>query len=811
MKVSLNWLKTFVDIDRNADELAELITKSGVEIGEVTYLDNEISKLVVAEVKTCVDHPDSDHLHLCEVTTDGTNTLQVVCGASNVAAGQKVVYAQVGATLPNGIKIKEAKLRGIDSYGMLCGMSELGVEEALLHEADKIGIKVLPEDAPLGADAIHYLGLDDVILDLDLTPNRTDCLSIYGVALEVAALLDKPIKPLEVTLGKTSESADYVEIEALDEEASSFYSASLIEGVKVSRSPLWLETRLQSAGVRPISNVVDITNYVMLETGQPLHAFDYQKLPQKKLSVRLATSGEKLTTLDGEERNLTDGMIVIADGGTPIALGGVMGGLSTEVEDNTTNILLEAALFHGTKIRRTAQALALRSESSLRNEKGLPMNNTTLAAFRAMGLLEKYAGGKVEQPLVYKGKEEKEKRTVVLRVARVAEVLGFSLEKEDIIHLLERLHFICHEKDEASLIVEVPYRRLDVAIEEDLLEEIARLYGYDNIPTKLPKLEVSLGGLNKKQKFNYKIKHVLAELGLYEIITFGFYHEKHHDYLRFDKEDRRRQTIAIKNPLSEDLAVMRTTLLGNLLGAVQANRYKQAEDIGLFELGRVFLKGETFDETTLAEEKMTLALALSGKTKNHWLSKDKAYDYYDLKGIVESLFSHLSLEEVRYEALRDDPTYHPGQSARIFVGERLIGKLGAVHPEVANAYDLKQGVFVAELDIEAMLLSQSPLIQFKEVSKYPVTTRDMAILVEEKVSFSSVEKAIHQAKIPFLISVDFFDIYRDEKLGEGKKSFAFALRFQSSEETLTDEVVDKAFHAILSSIEEKTGGKLRLQ
>lgn len=810
MKVSLNWLKDFVEIDLSAKDLAELITKSGVEVGEVKDLKEGLSGLLIAEVLSCNAHPDSDHLHICEVTTDGKNRTQVVCGASNVALGQKVVFATVGASLPGGIKIKEAKLRGVASFGMLCGMSELGIDESLLHEADKKGIKVLPSDAPLGEDALSYLGLDDSIIELELTPNRNDCLSIYGVALEVGALLGKEVKPLEVSVGAIEKSADFITLKGLFEDASDFYSASALTEVKIERSPLWLEARLQSAGIRPISNVVDITNYVMLELGQPLHAFDYDKLPKKEIEVRLAREGERLVTLDNETRTLDKEMIVISSGDEAVALAGVMGGASTEVDESTTTVLLEAALFNGTRVRKAAQKLALRSESSIRNEKGLPENNTILSSFRAIELLKTYAGAKMDTPLVYMGEESTEKREVLFKPERIGEVLGIALSKAEVLEFLERLHFECEDKGEQCL-AKIPFRRLDVSIEEDLIEEVARLYGYDNIPTKLPKLKASLGGLNKAQRFIGKIKTSLAELGLYEVVTFGFYHANHHDKLRFEDEDKRRDVIAIKNPLSEDLAVMRTTLLGNLLALVESNRNKQAEDIALFEVGSVFLKDEVFDENHLANEEKHLGLVLSGRKKAHWLTGEHSYDYYDVKGVLESLFERLGLLELRYEALKRNPSFHPGQSAAVYKDEVLLGVFGAVHPEVLANYGLKQNVFAAELNVALMQKALQGRKSFREASKYPITTRDMAILVDEGVSFSAVKSAILAAKVKYLISTDFFDVYRDEKLGEGKKSFAFALRFQSEEGTLTDEVVDEAFNEILEKIEEMTGGKLRLQ
>lgn len=802
MLVSYQWLKEYVDIDIAPAELAELITRSGVEIGGLEEWGKGVSGVVVAEVVSCEDHPDSDHLHLCQVTTDGENRIQVVCGAPNVAAGQRVAFATVGAVLPGDFKIGKAKLRGIESNGMICSMQELGVPEEVTHADDKDGIRVLPADAPLGADAMDYLGLRDVVMDLDLTPNRSDCLSVYNVAREVGALLEKPVRPLDTTLEPTGEATEAVmaiKIEA--PELCHRYVGMMIRDCVDGRSPLWMEQRLQSAGMRPKSLLVDITNYVMLETGQPLHAFDYEEIAGHEIIVRRARKGETITTLDEVERSLSEEMLLICDGERAVGVAGVMGGANSEIKPTSRQVFLESAYFEPRNIRRTAMALGLRTEASIRFEKGIDPMATADVARRAAHLLAAYAGGKVAPSPLDVAPTPHAPVEVAMSFAKVNRHLGTEIAAETMRDYLLRLQFEIMEEDEQGLVVKVPSWRPDVTIEEDLIEEIARLYGYDEIPATLPYGATHTGVLTPLQRIRRKIEERLAMRGLSEVVNYSFTRQKVFDLLGLDAADPRRQTVPLQNPLSEDLAVMRTELLSGLLDDVAANRRRDVSDIRIFEHGRIFLGGPEVDPERLAEEKEHLAIAMAGQPKAHWLDGGRGYDFYDLKGILDDLAEALFLPALRYEPLSDDPSWHPGRSARVYLGDTALGVIGEVHPEVLHRWEIKGRVVALEIALEPIYALGLPQLVADHPARYPAMSRDLALVVDRAVLHRDLEEAMRRAASDLLVGLHLFDVYTGEQVAPGDKSLAYALRFQSPNETLTDELVDGEMMRILEALD----------
>lgn len=810
MLVSYNWLKEYVDIDVSAHELAEIITRAGIEIGGVRDCAEGISGVVVAEVLTCDNHPDSDHLHVCVVTTDGDDRVQVVCGAPNVSSGQKVCFAQVGAVLPGGIKIGQAKLRGIDSYGMICSMQELGVEDDLVAAADKSGIVVLEDDAPIGKDAVTYLGLNDYVYDVDLTPNRSDCLSVYNIAREVGALLQKPVREIDVACDRLGAPvADDMKVHLADGDLCQRYVGHMVRGCKPVRSPRWMEHRLQCAGIRPIHFLVDVTNYVMLELGQPLHAFDAEDISGKEIIVRRAKSGETITTLDNQLRHLNEEMLLITDRQRAIGIAGVMGGQNTEIKADTKDVFLESAWFEPRNIRRTSLKLALRTEASIRNEKGLNPDGVYFAAERAVSLIHKYAGGIVASNPIDEQTVQPESTQVRLRYQLCNDRLGTDIESDFMVQVLKRLHFDILEETDESVLVKVPGWRPDISIEEDLVEEIARIYGYDNIPSTLPFGATHSGTLTQQQRLRQLVNRYLAYRGLHEVITYSFTRRKVFDQLRYKTDDLRRQVIPVDNPLSEDLAIMRTTLLSGLLDVVKTNLRHDVNDITVFESGRVFLGGSEVDKDVLVDEQERVAVAITGNSSSHWLKNPINYDYFYLKGLVEDLFEHLFMPKLTFVPLVDDPTWHPGCSAEVWLNDRKIGIIGEVHPLVLKNWGIREKVFAAEIDLAPIY--DHGIISLNSISpaRYPAMERDLAFVVAETVHHSALEKAIVESSGKLLKSVNLFDLYQGEPLAEGEKSLAYKLRFQSNTETLTDAIIDIEIERILLGCAERCQARLR--
>ncbi|MFV9511132.1 phenylalanine--tRNA ligase subunit beta [Tepidibacillus sp. LV47] len=804
MKVSYQWLTQFVDInDISPYELAEKLTRSGVAVDVVQQVNPDIEKVVVGHVIETSKHPEADKLKICKVDVGKEETLQIICGAANVATGQKVPVALVGAKLPGGVKIKKAKLRGVESQGMICSAKELGMNERLLSKEKTEGILVLQDDAKIGEPIEPLLGFDDYILELDLTPNRADCLSMIGVAYEVAAILERPVKlpedPLEVKIDPNHP----VQIEIDAPKECKHYAARVVKNIQVKESPQWLQNRLIAAGIRPINNVVDVTNYVMLEYGQPLHAFDFERLDQSKIVVRLAKPEEKIITLDDQERTLDEEMLLITDGVKPIAIAGVMGGANTEVTEKTTQVLLESAYFDGISIRKTSKKLGLRSEASMRFEKGVDPNRIYAALNRAAALLLQLAGATLEGDITEEKIAEPEERKIHVRTNWVNQVLGTKITVDEMKRIFKRLHFVTDQVED-GLMVTVPTRRQDIMQEVDLIEEIARIHGYDEIPTTMPIGKYSQGGLKSKQHLQRIIKNRLEAMGLQEVITYTLTGEKQLGLNQGLADGLK--PIALALPMSEERKYLRTDLIPHLLEVAQYNINRNQTNIRIYEIGKVFLTDE-MNVTTLPKEKKVIAGLVTGQAPTYWQNKNEVYDFYYTKGIVEELLTCLGITSIQVEPATIKG-YHPGRTATLKKGEILLGYIGQIHPIVQQQYDLAE-TFVFELDLSTLLEMANTEIEYRPLPKYPAVERDLAVLVPKEVTAQKLIDIIKKAAGNLLESVTLFDVYTNEKLGTDKKSMAFSLIYRHKERTLTDEEIVSMQEKVIEALKEHAQAELR--
>jgi phenylalanyl-tRNA synthetase beta chain len=815
MKVSLKWLSDYVDVSGvAAEDLAERITRSGIEVDSVEERNQGVSGVVVGHVVSREQHPDADKLSVCKVDVGSGKLLQIVCGAKNVAAGQKVPVALVGANLPDGLKIKRAKLRGVESQGMICSARELGLNDRLLPKELQEGILVLPEDAAVGTDVVALLALDDQVLEFDLTPNRSDCLSMLGAAYEVAAILSRGVKlpePGELPSTGSGRAADQVRVGITATEQCSHYAARLIEGVRIAPSPLWLQNRLMAAGVRPINNIVDITNFVMLEYGQPLHAFDADRIRGGRIDVRLAQAGERIQTLDDVERTLAPDMLVIADGERAVAIAGVMGGAATEVTAGTTRILLESARFDGGSVRKTSRRLGLRSEASLRFEKQVDAQAVIPALERAAALMCAIAGGRAADGIVEAKVGEPAPLTVNLTLARINGHLGTDLSAAEVRAIFERLHFRCELVGADGFAVHVPSRRGDITRDVDLIEEIARLYGYDNIPTSLMSGVTTPGSLTREQAVRRAIRNLLSLSGLQETTTYSFTHPSQiAEYPGLYGEAR---PIGLAMPMSEERSVLRTSLIPHLLDTAAYNRNRNVDDVLVFELGRVFLSDEA-QPTKLPDEHWHLAVLLTGKKHSaHWSGKAEAVDFYDAKGILDKICTYLGVTDAKYTPIQP-AGLHPGRSAEVAIGggagagsERL-GWIGQLHPALAEAKDL-DATYVLEIDLGVLIRHADFHIGYRALPRYPAISRDLAVVVGRDAAVGDLLAKIKETGGDLLESVQVFDLYTGEHVGAGNKSVAFSLVYRHEGRTLTDEEVSKAHETIVQALATTFGAQLR--
>ncbi|MDI6631848.1 MAG: phenylalanine--tRNA ligase subunit beta [Bacillota bacterium] len=797
MRVPLSWLKEFVDVPVSPEELAERLTMAGIAVDAVVPFGQGVKGVVVARLTEVRPHPNADRLRICVADT-GTALYEVVTGAPNVFPGAVVPLGLEGARLANGMVIKRARFRGVDSCGMVCSEAELGLEER------SAGIMILPPETPLGEDVATLLGFPDFVLELDLTPNRGDCLCVAGIAREVAALYGLPLKFPPVLPAGRETLSDLVEVEIAAPELCGRYAARVFKEVKIGPSPLWMQVRLRMAGMRPINNMVDITNYVMLELGQPLHAFDYETLRGRKIVVRRADAGERLVSLDEVLRELGPEDLVIADAERAVAIAGVMGGLDTEVTPATATVLLESANFNPQSIRRTARALGLRSEASLRFEKGVDIEGAVRAADRAAYLVKKTGIGQAVPGVAdcYPGRPER--RTVVVQPARVEAVLGTPVPRDEAVEWLGRLGFSV-QKDGENWIVSVPTFRPDVSIEEDIVEEVARFYGYERIPATLLYGETTPGQRPATAAFLDQVSQFLTGLGFSEVITYSFINPASFDRLHLPEDDPHRRAVRLKNPISEDQSVLRTLLLPGLLDVLVRNLSRRVDNVAVYEVGKVFLPR---DGGELPEEYLKLGLAVSGRKPRHWKGPAVEMDFFFLKGIVEALLRRLRVNEPAFLPLKDHPALHPGRAARIVTEGEELGVIGELHPEVQEAYGLPARAVVGEFSVEALLAARRPA-SYRDLPRFPGVLRDVAFIIPEEVPAAAVAEAIKTAGGKLLRELKLFDVYKGVQVPEGTRSLAFSLLFQAEDRTLTDEEVGTALEAIVRQLAEEYGAVLR--
>ena len=779
MKLSTNFLKDYVDIDVDLHTLAEDMTKVGNEYDSAQPLINA-NGLVIGEIMECTMHPDSDHLHLCKVNI-GDRVLQIVCGAPNVRKGLKVVVAMPGAELPEKT-IKKGMIRGQESNGMLCSIAELGLESKFLKPEDKDGVHELPSDAPVGEDPIKYMQMDDGVIDFDLTANRGDLLSILGMAYEIGAIYDKKVKDVDLSHGHTDKNVNDDFKLKIDTDNCTMFLAKEVRNVKIKESPTFIKNRLIASGIRPINNVVDISNYVMLELGQPLHFYDYDKL-HGMIEVRMAKEGEKLTTLDDIERTLTPDDIVISDGKESIGLAGVMGGLDTEITENTKNVIIEAAIFNSVRVRKTAQKI-VRSEASNRFEKGLDPNRTYMAAERAAKLLEEYADGEILDGTVEYNKEDMSDKKIEITYQKINDVLGTTIAPKDVLDVFRRLGFT-YTEDGKTVTVSVPRRRLDISIKEDLVEEVGRIYGVDNIESKVPVTPIRMGSYDKTSR---EIRNKMVDLGLNETLSYVLVNEK--DAKNYTNDDSI-EAIKILTPLTEERTTLRCSIITSLYKIYEYNVAHYNKDVSIFEIGKSFYKkGDTYNE----ENK--IACLMTGEYY-YGINNSKKVDFYIIKGIAEELLDFLGYGGRYSFVVKDNmpEQLHPGQSAMISVNNDIVGLIGKVHPEIT-----KEDVFVMEINLDKLLAKKTGKMKYKEISKYPTVKKDISIVVDKNITSNEIAVAIKKSAGSLLLNTEVFDVYTGKGIEEGKKSLAYSLTFGTNDRTLTDEEINKVLEKIIERL-----------
>lgn len=789
MILSRNFVKDYIDLDDSLDikTIGEDMTRIGNEYDEARkFID--CTNLVIGEIIECKEHPDSDHLHVCKVNV-GSDILQIVCGAPNARAGIKVIVALPGAKLPGG-DIKAGSIRGVESNGMMCSIAELGLDNKFLKPEDKEGIAELGEDSVVGEDPIKYLGLDDEIVDFDLTANRGDLLSMLGMAYELGAAYDKQVKEIDLSHGESGEDINNSFKVQVQTENCKLFLARKIENVEIKESPAFIKNRLMACGIRPINNVVDISNYVMLELGQPLHFYDADNLGNT-IVVRMAKEGEKLTTLDNIERSLDENDIVIADEEKSVGLAGVMGGLDTEVVPETKNVIIESAIFDGVKVRKTSKKI-IRSEASNRFEKGLDAKRTYMAMERACQMLEKYASGTVRSGMCKYDNTSSEDKKITILYQNVNDVLGSNISNDEILNVFRKLGFT-YEAGEKEVTVNVPSRRLDISIKEDLIEEVSRIYGVDNIEGTIPVIGEKMGDYDDTIR---SIRHKLSELGLNETLTYILINDKNVHKYTSDKFEE----LRLLDPITEERNTLRYSVIPSLVKTYEYNKSHYNKDISIFEIGKGFYKkGEEYGEN------QKVAVLMTGKYYVG-VGNQAGVDFYIIKGIVEELLDFLGYAN-RYSFLipEEIPTeFHPGQVAEINVNGDSVGIVGKLHPEEA-----KDSVFVMEINLDKLLAKRVGKMKYKEIAVYPNINKDVAFVMNKSKTSKEIETVIKKAGGTLLTGIEVFDVYTGENVGENEKSIAYSLTFNNPKKTLTEEEITPIFEKIIETVENKCGVRLR--
>ncbi|WP_456155337.1 phenylalanine--tRNA ligase subunit beta [Veillonella sp.] len=809
MKASLQWMNEYVplDLNRPAQELADELTQAGIPVEEVLSMDPGLKKIYTGKIVEITKHPDADKLQVCQVqclSEDGEEiTKQIVTAATNVAVGQIVPVAYHKSRLADGTEIKKGKLRGVTSEGMFCSVAEFGISSDLVRPEEAQGIYIFPEGTPIGLDIKEALMLDDTVYEFELTANRADCFSMVGLSREFGIMTNqKALFPVIMVNenGESIEGKASVAIEAHD--LCTRFTSRLVTNVTIEPSPLWMQNRLRNSGIRPINNVVDVTNYVMLELGQPMHAYDYDCVADHTLIARRAKAGETLTTLDGNERELNESMLIIADTKGPIGVAGVMGGLTSEVTDKTTNVLFEAAVFNGPSIRRTSKALGMRSEASGRFERGVNHKYTAYAIDRAAQLLQQICPAcKVSVGVIDVYPEPVEQRTVTFTVEQINEYLGISIEKDRMIDILKKLEFGITESGD-TIEALVPTWRDDVTVMPDIAEEVARIVSYDNIAPTIPVAVLSSGGMTPKKALTKEVTHYLAHAGLSQIITFSFMHKDGLANMMLLEGDSRYTAIPILNPISEEFPYMRTTLIPAVIDAAKRNIAQQNKDLWLFETANVY-EPKALPLTEVPHERpMACGLMMGKVTAAAWNQAQRDTDFYDVKGVVDGLLAKLGLTEFDIQPSTES-YYHPGVSAHYTINGVTIANYGELHPQAVKNFDLPGKVYMFEIDLEAVLSITVPAFRYKSFSKFPGTSRDLAIVAPVSVASGEIIALIKENGGDYLESVSIFDVYEGEHIEAGYRSLAYNLQFRSMEGTLNDEDIDGTIQAIIDALATK--------
>lgn len=810
MQVSIKWLKDYIDFTETPEQLADKLTMAGIPVENVVDPGEGLEKVVTGRIEKLEPHQNSDHLQICTMNVGLAENIIIVTGAQNVAEGQVVPVAMVGAHLPNGMKISKGKLRGVASNGMLCSAQELKLDLEKLPEEQKTGIFILPSDTPVGIPAKDVLGLNDVVLEFELTANRADCFSVFGLVREIAAITgNKPHFPeIKVNEDDNTKLNDIFSVEIADPDLCSRFSTRMLKNVKIGPSPEWMQQRLEGAGIRSINNVVDVTNFVMIELGHPMHAYDYDKITGKKLIARRAIEGEELHTLDDTSRKAKGEMLVIADSEKAAGLAGIMGGFETEITDTTTTVVLESADFYGPCIRRTARACGLSSEASGRFERGVDSETTIKALDRAAQLLQEMGACTVCEGIVDVYPNPKQANYVTFTPEQINNHLGTNIAKDVMLNIITSVGFDVTKDENDEITVKVPSWRNDVTCMADISEEIARLHGFDKIKSTLPNGVSMQGTQSAKQTFIDKVKVSLSSQGLYETISFALTNEETFNKLNIPQDSPLRKAVPIMNPLSDEYPLVRTTLLSSIFDNLARNLARKNDDVALFEVGSVFFP-KALPVTELPDEVVKIAGAITGRRNAQgWNQTNDMVDFYDAKGIIEELLANLRVTRYTVEA-GTHYAMHPGKTALFKKGRDVIATVGEVHPAVLSAYGITKPVYIFELDATTVMKYIAKDLKYKALPKYPATSRDLAMLVDVDVNAADIEKAMTKAAGQNLTQITLFDVYTGKQVEEGKKSLAFSLTFQSNDKTLTDAEIDPAIEKIVAKLQKDFNANLR--
>ena len=794
MLISLDWLKQYVDIKEDIPQLENALTMIGQEVEAIDIQGKHLDNVVIGQITEYGKHPNSDKLTLLKVNVGDEEELQIICGAPNHKLGDKVVVAKIGAVLPGDFKIKKSKIRDVESFGMLCSQVELGIGE------DGDGIIILPEDAPIGEEYRKYAGLDDVIFELEITPNRPDCLSHIGIAREVAAYYGRKVKYPSYTLNEVIDSVNnYAKVRIEDKERCKRYMGRVIRNVTVAESPEWLKKRIRAMGLKPINNIVDITNFVMFEYNQPMHAFDLDKLENSTVVVRAAENGEKITTLDGVERELVNGELVIADEVKPIAIAGIIGGQATQIEAETKNVFLEVAYFTPDNIRKSAKKLGIVTDSGYRNERGLDIENLPEVIDRAAALIAEVASGEVLDEVIDKYIEKPQKFEIPLNLTKLNTFIGKKLEFDTVGKILSNLGLGIKTLSQDMLLITPPTYRTDLTRPEDLYEEVIRMYGFENIEAVMPVEDIESGLKDSKISVADNLKEILKEIGLHEVINYTFIPREALDILKIKDK-----VIEISNPLSEDMVIVRPTLMYSLLANIRDNFNRNQFDLRFFEVSKVFTPAEE-----LANEDLRICVAIAGRPERTlWNPKPKAYDFYTMKGYVEKLLEYMGINRYKLERSSNE-NFHPGRSADIKIGNDVIGTFGEVHPDVLEAMDIKrERAYVADIDLARAEKYIKSAVKYERIVKYPEVTRDLAIVMDKDILVGNMVEDLKRVS-PLIEKIEIFDVYEGEKIDADKKSVAISIVLRNKVKTLEEKEINDVVTKVLETISKKYRGEIR--